>query len=65
MYDKDGMWHCQDFYDCFQCPLPDCDKGTIPKGMTEKRGEILRIHQKVAAPSYYRNGGLESKYGGW
>ena len=65
MYDNDGIWHCQDFYDCFQCPLPDCDKGAIPKGMTEKRGEILRIHQKAAAPSYYRNGSLESKYGGW
>ncbi len=65
MYDKDGIWHCQDFYDCFQCPFTDCNKDTIPKGMTEKRGEILRIHQKAAAPSYYRNGSLESKYGGW
>lgn len=40
-------------------------KGPFPKGMTEKRGEILRIHQKTKAASYYRNGSLESKYGGW
>ena len=49
MYDEKGVWQCQEFGDCFNCPFPDCKRGTIPKGMSEKRDKIYRAAQNTIA----------------